>query len=62
MSGLLSGRRALVTGAGGALGRASSVRFAREGAAVAVVDRRTGASLPAAGTGRGPLGIVRAGR
>jgi NAD(P)-dependent dehydrogenase (short-subunit alcohol dehydrogenase family) len=37
-TGRLAGRRALVTGAGGALGRASSLRFAREGAAVAVVD------------------------
>jgi NAD(P)-dependent dehydrogenase (short-subunit alcohol dehydrogenase family) len=34
----LAGRRALVTGAGGMLGRASSLRFAREGAAVAVLD------------------------
>ncbi|HMH57615.1 MAG TPA: SDR family NAD(P)-dependent oxidoreductase [Galbitalea sp.] len=34
----LEGKRAFVTGAGGALGRASSVLFAREGAAVAVVD------------------------
>jgi NAD(P)-dependent dehydrogenase (short-subunit alcohol dehydrogenase family) len=34
----LQGKRALVTGAGGALGRASSLRFAREGARVAVVD------------------------
>ena len=34
----LTGRRAFVTGAGGALGRASSLVFAREGAAVAVVD------------------------
>jgi len=34
----LTGKRALVTGAGGALGRASSLRFALEGARVAVVD------------------------
>lgn len=34
----LEGKRIFVTGAGGALGRASSVMFAREGAAVAVVD------------------------
>lgn len=34
----LIGKRIFVTGAGGALGRASSLLFAREGAAVAVVD------------------------
>ncbi len=34
----LQGKRALVTGAGGALGRASSLRFAREGARVGVLD------------------------
>jgi NAD(P)-dependent dehydrogenase (short-subunit alcohol dehydrogenase family) len=34
----LAGKRAFITGAGGALGRASSRLFAREGAAVAVVD------------------------
>jgi NAD(P)-dependent dehydrogenase (short-subunit alcohol dehydrogenase family) len=34
----LEGKRALITGAGGALGRASSLLFAREGAAVAVID------------------------
>jgi NAD(P)-dependent dehydrogenase (short-subunit alcohol dehydrogenase family) len=38
----LAGRRAFVTGAGGALGRASSLAFAREGAAVAVVDIAAG--------------------
>ena len=34
----LEGKRIFVTGAGGALGRASGLMFAREGAAVAVVD------------------------
>ncbi len=34
----MDGRRAVVTGAGGAIGRASSLRFAREGARVAVLD------------------------
>jgi NAD(P)-dependent dehydrogenase (short-subunit alcohol dehydrogenase family) len=34
----LAGRRALITGAGGALGRASSLLFAREGAEVVVLD------------------------
>jgi len=34
----LASRRALVTGAGGALGRASALRFAAEGARIAVVD------------------------
>ena len=34
----LDGKRAVITGAGGALGRASSLRFAAEGARVAVVD------------------------
>jgi NAD(P)-dependent dehydrogenase (short-subunit alcohol dehydrogenase family) len=34
----LAGKRAFVTGGGGALGRASALVFAREGASVAVVD------------------------
>jgi NAD(P)-dependent dehydrogenase (short-subunit alcohol dehydrogenase family) len=34
----LAGRRALITGAGGALGRASSLIFAREGAQLVVLD------------------------
>ena len=34
----MDGKRAFVTGGGGALGRASALTFAREGAAVAVVD------------------------
>lgn len=35
---MLAGTRALITGAGGAIGRASSLVFAREGARVAIVD------------------------
>ncbi|HEV3267050.1 MAG TPA: SDR family NAD(P)-dependent oxidoreductase [Acidimicrobiales bacterium] len=34
----LTGRRALITGAGGAIGRASALTFAREGCRVAAVD------------------------
>jgi NAD(P)-dependent dehydrogenase (short-subunit alcohol dehydrogenase family) len=40
----LDGKRIFVTGAGGALGRASSILFAQEGAAVAVVDISTEAA------------------
>ena len=40
----LEGKRIFVTGAGGALGRASSLMFAREGAAVAVVDINSAAA------------------
>lgn len=38
MTGRLAGKRAFITGGGGALGRASALVFAREGASVAVVD------------------------
>jgi NAD(P)-dependent dehydrogenase (short-subunit alcohol dehydrogenase family) len=39
VTGLLEGRRALVTGAGGGIGEATARRFCEEGAAVAVTDR-----------------------
>jgi NAD(P)-dependent dehydrogenase (short-subunit alcohol dehydrogenase family) len=39
MTGRIEGRRILVTGAGGAIGFACAERFAREGAAVALLDR-----------------------
>jgi NAD(P)-dependent dehydrogenase (short-subunit alcohol dehydrogenase family) len=38
MPGLLEGKAALITGAGGAIGRATALAFAREGARVAVAD------------------------
>ena len=44
MTGQLAGKRAFITGAGGALGRASALAFARAGASVAVVDIVAGAA------------------
>lgn len=38
MSRLLEGKSALITGAGGGIGRATAVMFAREGARIAVSD------------------------
>jgi len=46
--GLLEGRRALVTGGGHGIGRAVAVRFAQEGARVAVLDRDGAAAREAA--------------
>lgn len=37
--GRLAGKRAIVTGAGSGIGRASALRFAQEGARVLAVDR-----------------------
>jgi len=47
MSGILAGRRALVTGAAGGIGRATAVALAAEGAAVAVVDHADPANAAA---------------
>ena len=46
----LTGKRCLVTGAGRGIGRAIALAFAREGAAVAVLDRREDLAAQAAAT------------
>jgi NAD(P)-dependent dehydrogenase (short-subunit alcohol dehydrogenase family) len=55
----LEGKRAIVTGGGSGIGRASAIRFAREGASVLVVGR-AGNTEETAATIRGEGGIASA--
>lgn len=55
---LLAGRKALVTGGGSGIGRAACLAFAREGAAVCVVDRNGEAAEQVAGQIRGAGGVA----
>lgn len=58
--GLLDGKIALVTGATGGIGRATTEAFLREGAAVMMVDRDEGALAQAARAMRGKVAVCAA--
>jgi 2-keto-3-deoxy-L-fuconate dehydrogenase len=55
----LQGRRAIVTGGGSGIGRATAHRLARAGAHVLVADRDTAAAAETARTGQGELEVAR---
>ena len=55
----LEGKRAVVTGGGSGIGRASAIRFAREGASVLVVGRAGNTEETAAAI-RGEGGVASA--